>query len=209
MNSSVNYPFQRSYSLIHSFNLETLNQLDTDLFLWLNGLYAPWLDAVMIWATKRNTWIPFYVLLIGWLSFQYRKQAIGLVLTLVAAVALSDQTASALLKPLTLRLRPCHEPALQKLIHPVLECGGTYGFASSHAANTFALSMALWLLVGRRFPGVKWLFGWALLVSYSRIYVGAHYPLDVLAGAGVGILMAVGCVVLYRRLSKRFALAEK
>ncbi|RAK00383.1 undecaprenyl-diphosphatase [Larkinella arboricola] len=185
--------------------METLNQLDTDLFLWLNGLYAPWLDTVMVWATMRNTWIPFYALLIGWLGFQYRKQAIGLVLTLVAAVALSDQTASAVLKPLTLRLRPCHEPALQKLIHPVLECGGTYGFASSHAANTFALAMALWLLVGQRFAWVKWIFLWALLVSYSRIYVGAHYPLDVLAGAGVGVLMAVGCVFLYRKLSKSLA----
>lgn len=163
----------------------------------------------MVWATKRNTWIPFYVLLIGWLGVQYRKQAIGLVLTLAAAVALSDQTASAVLKPLTLRLRPCHEPALQKIIHPVLECGGTYGFASSHAANTFALSMALWLLVGLRFPWVKWVFLWALLVSYSRIYVGAHYPLDVLAGAGVGIIMAVGCVILYQNLAKRFPQVPK
>lgn len=178
---------------------ETLNRLDTDLFLWLNGRYASWLDPIMVFATERNTWFPFYALLIGWLIYQYRKQALWMILTLAAAVAISDQTASALLKPLTLRLRPCHEPTLQTLIHPVLECGGQYGFASSHAANTFALATGLWLLVGKQHPWVKWLYLWAILVAYSRIYVGAHYPLDILAGAGIGVLAAQLCVwVLYR-----------
>lgn len=180
---------------------ETLNQLDTDLFLWLNGHYAPWLDPVMVFATGRNTWFPFYALLIGWLAVRYRRQAIGLVLTLGAAVALSDQTASALLKPLTLRPRPCHVPALQPLIHPLLECGGQYGFASSHAANTFALATGLWLLVGHRQPWVKWLFLWAAVVSYSRVYVGAHYPLDVLAGAGIGVLAASLGAFVYQKLT--------
>lgn len=182
---------------------ETLNQLDTDLFLWLNGHFAPWLDPIMVFATERNSWFPFYALLVGWLAFRYRKRAIWIVLTLVAAIAISDQTASALLKPLTLRLRPCHVPALQTLIRPVVDCGGPYGFASSHAANTFALATGLWLLIGKFYPQTKWLFGWAFVVSYSRIYVGAHYPLDVLAGAGVGVLAALLCTGVYRRLRVR------
>ncbi|GAB3509767.1 phosphatase PAP2 family protein [Spirosoma knui] len=182
---------------------ETLNRLDTDLFLWLNGLYAAWLDPIMVFATERNTWFPFYALLIGWLIYQYKKQALWMVLTLAAAVAISDQTASALLKPLTLRLRPCHEPALQRLIHPVLECGGQYGFASSHAANTFALATGLWLLIGKQHPWVKWVYLWAVLVAYSRIYVGAHYPLDILAGAGIGTLAALLCVWIFQRLQTR------
>lgn len=182
---------------------DALNQLDTDLFIWLNGHFAPWLDPIMVFATERNSWFPFYALLIGWLAFRYRKQAIWIILTLVAAIIISDQTASALLKPLTLRLRPCHVPALQKLIHPVVDCGGQYGFASSHAANTFALATGLWLLIGKQYPQTKWLFLWAILVSYSRIYVGAHYPLDVLAGAGVGVLAALLCVTTYGLLHGR------
>ncbi|GAB3548893.1 phosphatase PAP2 family protein [Spirosoma fluminis] len=184
---------------------ETLNRLDTDLFLWLNGQYAPWLDPIMVFATERNTWFPFYALLIGWLIYQYKKQALWMILSLASAVAISDQMASALLKPLTLRLRPCHEPALQRLIHPVLECGGQYGFASSHAANTFALATGLWLLVGKQHPSAKWVYLWAVLVAYSRIYVGAHYPLDILAGAGIGTLAALLCVWVLQRLQTRSA----
>ncbi len=179
--------------------IETLNQLDTALFLWLNGHYAPALDPVMVWITERNSWFPFYALLIGWLGYRFRWQAVPLVLTLAVAVALSDQIASALLKPLTLRLRPCHVAALQPLIHPVLPCGGQYGFASSHAANAFALATGIWLLLGNRFPWLRWAFLWAALLAYSRIYVGAHYPLDVIAGAGIGVAMASVSVALYRK----------
>ncbi len=180
--------------------IDTLNQLDTDLFLWLNGCYTPWLDPIMIWVTERNSWFPLYALLVGWLVYQYRKQAVWYLLTLIVAVALADQTASSVLKPLTHRLRPCHEPALHNLIHPVLECGGQFSFVSSHASTTFALATILWLLLGKQHSWLKWGFLWAALVSYSRIYVAAHYPLDVLAGTGVGVLSASLCALVYRSI---------
>ncbi|WP_020603547.1 phosphatase PAP2 family protein [Spirosoma spitsbergense] len=189
--------------------LEKLNQLDTDLFLWLNGRYTPWLDPIMIWVTERNTWFPFYALLIGWLVYRFRKHAIALLLTIAAAVAVADQLASSVLKPLTHRLRPCHELGLQKLIHPVLECGGLYSFVSSHASTTFALATTLWLLLGKHYPQFRWVFLWAAVVSYSRIYVAAHYPLDVLAGAGLGILSAFLCVLIFHWWHNRFVTPDK
>ena len=178
-----------------------LNDLDTRLFLALNHLNVPWFDPVMVFFTERDSWIPFYGLLVGWLLYRFGWQRGGItVLVLAIAVAASDQTASALLKPLTHRLRPCHEPALASYIHLALPCGGQFGFASSHAANSFALATGLWLLLGKQCGWLRWLFLWAALLAYSRIYVGAHYPLDVLAGAGIGAFWASVVV----RTSQRF-----
>ena len=183
--------------------IDRLNQLDIHFFLWLNGRYTPWLDPIMIWITERNSWFPLYALLVGWLIFQYRKQAIGFILTLIFSVALADQVASSVFKPLIHRLRPCHELSLQALIHPVVECGGPYGFVSSHASTTFALAASLWLMLGKRHPWLRWGFLWAAVVSYSRIYVAAHYPLDVLAGTGTGVLSAALCVLILHKIQAR------
>ncbi|SFE99591.1 phosphatase PAP2 family protein [Spirosoma endophyticum] len=189
--------------------LQTLNELDTNLFLWLNGRYTPWLDPIMIGITERNTWIPFYALLVVWLIYTYRRQAAGLILTIIAAVAVGDQLSSSVFKPLTHRLRPCHTAAIQKVMHPVMECGGQYGFVSSHAATTFALATTLWLLLGKRHPWLKWGFLWAAVVSYSRIYVAAHYPLDVLAGTGVGVISSILCVAVYQKIRLRSSVSSE
>lgn len=174
-----------------------INQLDTQAFLWLNSLHADSLDPIMAWISARNSWFPLYVVIIGGLIWRQRRKSIGSLLMIIFSVIISDQVCSSILKPLIHRLRPCHEPSIQNIIHVVGNCGGQFGFCSSHAANTFALVTGLILLLSKQFSGLKYLYIWAIIVSYSRIYVGVHYPMDVLSGAGIGVLAALLCHKIY------------
>jgi undecaprenyl-diphosphatase len=126
------------------------------------------------------------------------------ILTAVAlSVALADQFTSNLMKPYFGRLRPCYNPDLQGMVHIVRGCGGQYGFASSHASTTFALATSLWLFTRNAFRYVWIMFGWAALVSYSRIYVGVHYPVDLMVGAFAGMLIALLVYLSFRLAARR------
>ena len=184
---------------------ETLQALDQRLLLALNHAHTPALDAVMVFVSNRTVWFPAYALLTGWLIWHFRRRAVLLLPLLIAAVALADSITSRLFKPFFGRLRPCHAPELAGLLHLPDGCGGQFGFLSSHTANSVALAVFLALVLpGSRFRGLK--IGvalWAMLLSYSRIYLGAHYPSDVLGGALVGALLAWGAAQLFRRGSGR------
>jgi undecaprenyl-diphosphatase len=175
-----------------------MNQLDTEAFLWLNSFHNSSFDPIMAWISGRNSWIPLYLLIIGMLIWRYKGKSAGMLVCIIISVILSDQICSSFFKPLVERLRPCHEPSIQHLVHVVGNCGGQFGFCSSHAANSFTLAMCLLLLIGKEYSWIKVLFVWAIIISYSRIYVGVHYPLDVLAGAGVGVLSAFVSYRLYQ-----------
>ena len=180
---------------------------DTELFLWLNHRHAAWLDPVMYWATDQFFWIPLYAALLAWIAVRHQSRAILIIIAIAAAVGLADYVASGLMKPFFVRFRPCHTVEIKRLVYVLRGCGGQYGFVSSHASTTFALATSAFLLLRQHGRWVVLLFPWAVLVSYSRIYVGVHYPLDVLAGAGVGVLCAVAMVrlrlLVLRRLERR------
>jgi undecaprenyl-diphosphatase len=185
--------------------IEWLIELDRELFLFLNGLHTAWLDPVMYHISQKLTWLPLYALLLfmvwrrsGWKGLLYFAVLVGIL------VLLTDQ-GSVFLKKSVMRPRPCHEPALQGLVHLVRDhCGGRFGFVSSHAANTFGLAVYAIGVLRNRFPVMTpVMLAYATLNAYSRIYLGVHYPGDVLFGALLGAVAGWGVLLVWRRLAAR------
>lgn len=184
--------------------MDHLLELDRDVFLFLNSLNTPWLDSVMPWITRTESWIPLYLVLLYLVIREFRKDSWAILVGIALTIVIADQVTSNLMKPFFERLRPSHDPTLEGLVHIVNGYrGGLYGFASGHAANTFGVTTFL-VSVLSRYRWMSWLFLWAGLMTYSRIYLGVHYPGDILVGAIVGITGALLSLRLTRYLLERF-----
>jgi len=173
--------------------LNYLISLDEKLLLFINGLNNPWLDSVMFLLTNGKVWAPFFLIVIIFILVKYKVKGLYILLLVGLVIALGDQISSALLKPLIGRLRPSHEPHLEGILHLVNNYrGGLYSFVSAHATNSFGVATMLWLLIGKKYKWISLFFGWAVIFSFTRVYLGVHYPGDVLAGGLLGSSLAFG-----------------
>lgn len=185
--------------------MQELLELDREWLLYFNSLNAPWADPVMFLLTRTTTWIPFYLFLLYLVIKDYKKETWIVLIGAGITILLADQVTSSIMKPYFARFRPSHEPALQGLLHIVNEYrGGLYGFASGHAANTFGIATFFWLLFQSRYKWIGFMFLWAAFVTYTRIYLGVHYPSDVLVGGVVGILSGTAGYLLFKFLQGRY-----
>ena len=170
---------------------EWLEKIDESLFVAINHDWSSsWLDPIMKTLRYPQTWIPLYAFILFYIIKKEKKDSWKLILTSIVTVAITDSVSASIMKPYFARLRPCAEAHLHNVMRSVIDCGGLYSFPSSHAANHFGMA-ACWFFSFYTITGKKWywLWIWAFLVCYAQIYVGKHYPLDILCGALLGILV--------------------
>jgi undecaprenyl-diphosphatase len=179
-----------------------LEQIDQQLFLFLNSINSPFWDSVMHAISGRIIWVPLYLSILIFLGIKYKRKFLIILLFIILAATLSDQI-SVLIKNLVQRLRPCNEPLLSGLVHLVNgECGGQYSFVSSHATNSFDVALLSLLFIRKRWFTISIIF-WAAVVGYSRIYLGVHYPGDVIFGSILGSFIGWSGYTLYKLTDNR------
>lgn len=178
--------------------MEFLNQLkvmDKEFFLFLNGMHSPLWDYIMTLFTLTPTWLLLYTTIVVFVVKKYGKKSLFIFVAIILLILCADQFAG-ILKHTVQRLRPSNDPTLSQLVHVFFRKGGQFGFVSAHAANTFAIA-TFSLLLFKNLRYTAFILPWAFFISYSRIYLGVHYPGDVLFGAILGIGVGYG---IYRLL---------
>ena len=170
------------------FNL--LSSWDKDLLLALNGMHSPLWDYSMTLFTLTPAWLVFYATIMVIIAKKHGKKSLFIFFAIALMILCTDQF-SGILKHTVQRLRPSNDPAFSQLVHVFFRKGGQFGFVSAHAANTFAIA-TFSSLIFRNSKYTMFIFPWAILISYSRIYLGVHYPGDVICGAILGVGIGIG-----------------
>lgn len=170
---------------------DSIEKIDKFLFLFIHtDSDQQWLDTIMLAIRNQYTWIPLYLFICLYSIFKTGNNFWLLIFASILTFAFTDVLSAQILKPIFERPRPCYDAELQPFIRNIIDCGGRYSFPSSHACNHFGLA-TVWYLFFKKYElkNWKWLFLWAAAIAYAQVYVGKHFPLDVLTGAAIGTFM--------------------
>lgn len=185
--------------------IDQLIEWDKQFLIFLNSFHTPWLDPVMLLITKTFFWLPLYAFLIFLMFKNFKREAWFILIGAALTVLLCDQITSTFMKPYFARLRPSQDPTMVGLLHHVDNYkGGLYGFASGHAANTLGTALLVWLTLR---PVYRWawlIFVWAVLMTYTRIYLGVHFPGDIIVGGSIGLACGYAGYRLSNYLRQRY-----
>lgn len=182
--------------------LEKILSLDTQLFIYLNSLGSETFDGLWLLITKQINWIPLFVLLLYLIYKKLgTKQTLYLMLFVAILLVFTDQITN-LFKNGIQRLRPCNNPEINSFIR-IVQSRKSFSFFSGHAANTMAVATFLYQIFKRDFKYFWLLFLWPLIFAYSRIYLGLHYPLDIISGYLCGAILGFLMFKLYQIAKKR------
>lgn len=180
--------------------LETLQNIDWQLFQTINGLAIEWLDPLIVFIRNKKSWIPLYIIILLYTIYHFKRQSIVVIIMMVLTIVLADQISASIIKPFFERLRPCQAETVRLLV----KCGTGKSFVSSHATNHFALAL-FWVSVFNWKSYLKFaVLFWATAICFAQVYVGVHYPFDVLCGAilgvNIGLIMACSTQFLNKKL---------
>jgi undecaprenyl-diphosphatase len=180
----------------------TLEQADQALFKLINGHWTnTFFDLLLPWMRTSEHWFAFYIALVSYVFYKWGWKAWKWLLSVAITIALTDQVSSFIFKPFIHRLRPCNDPAILNKVNLLIgTCPSSFSFTSSHAANHFSLAMFVFMSLQPLFKKYTYLFFvWAGIISYAQIYVGVHYPLDILGGTLIGLIMGYAGAIIYSK----------
>ena len=181
--------------------LQWVDNIDKQLFTFIHqSLANSFFDVVMPLLRNPPIWIPLYAFMLFWIIRYHLKYAVKFILLSAVTVGFTDYVSASVIKPLVGRLRPCHSVDLQPILRHLVECGGQFSFPSSHASNHFGMAAfwvgAIFYITGKKW---NWLWGWAALICFAQVYVGVHYPFDVLCGGLLGLATGTTTAYVFKR----------
>lgn len=182
--------------------MEVLSSWDMALFRFVNtDISNAVFDAILPFLREKWFWLPFYVFLMSFFWENFKKKGLLIILGIVIAAGLADFTSSSIIKKSVKRLRPCNNLELRSTVQLRVDgCGAGYSFTSSHAANHFAVAFFLLTILGKKPKAIKpALITWASLIAFSQVYVGVHYPFDVICGSILGAIIGTGTAFLFQK----------
>ncbi len=179
-----------------------LLQFDEQLFHIINNdWHNAFLDAIMPAWREKKTWIPLYVMIAAFAIIKFKIKGLYFLIAVALTVGIADNVSSQLIKKNVKRIRPCNDATLQEEVRLLVPCGSGYSFTSSHATNHFAVATFISMTLGQFYRKIRFpFFLWAATIAFGQVYVGVHYPLDIVCGALLGSLIAFILAKIYLRL---------